>query len=176
MSDMTTTRDGFTTIDITHRPKRLQGENIRTLSEEQPEEQMSNKIVPNVLTLERAIRYYESNSTGDMKQLYSQTAKWLRELLDRSITVKDTPNLPDGVDIDRAIDLLNKTRVEEDMNSQLESSKKKLQEIFRENPELREAFKETLEEMRKPENMKKAVNEIQEGVNIIMSLRDRRVK
>lgn len=62
------------------------------------------------------------------------------------------------------------------MNSNLENSKKELQKIFKENPEIKEAFRETLEEMRKPENIEKAVNEIQEGVNIIMSLRDRRVK
>ena len=104
MSDMTTTREGFTTIDVTHRPKRLQGDNIRALSEDVPEEQVEGNFVPNVLTLERAIRYYESNAVGEMKHLYKQTAKWLRSLLDRSVKT------PDGVDVDKAIDLLNKTR------------------------------------------------------------------
>ena len=60
------------------------------------------------------------------------------------------------------------------MSKQLEDSKRKLHDILKENPELKEAFKETLEELRKPENVEKAVNEIQEGLSIIISLRDRR--
>lgn len=103
MSDMTTTRDGFSTIDITHKPKRLQGENIRTLSEDTSEEGVINReVVPNILTLERAIIYYESNAEGELKVLYTQTAKWLRTLLDRSVKT------PDGLDVDKALELLKK--------------------------------------------------------------------
>lgn len=103
MSDMTTTKDGFSVIDVTHRPKRMQGDNIRAMSEEEQEGTVRVEVVPNVMTLERAINYYESNAVGELKQLYDQTAKWLRSLLDKSIKI------PDGVDIDKALELLNKT-------------------------------------------------------------------
>ena len=31
--------------------------------------------------IERAIQYYEANATGELTTLYSNTAKWLRQLL-----------------------------------------------------------------------------------------------
>ena len=37
----------------------------------------------------------------------------------------------------------------------LECSRANVQEIFRENPEIKQAFRDSIEEMKKPENLKK---------------------
>lgn len=42
-----------------------------------------------------------------------------------------------------------------------------LKKLFRENPDLKQAFKETIEEMRKPENVEKMAKEIATGVSVI---------
>lgn len=39
----------------------------------------------------------------------------------------------------------------------LDCSREAVREIFRENPEVKQAFKESIEEMKKPENMNKMV-------------------
>ena len=39
-----------------------------------------------------------------------------------------------------------------------ECSRANVQKIFKENPEVKQAFKESIEEMKKPENMKKMVD------------------
>lgn len=41
----------------------------------------------------------------------------------------------------------------------LECSKENVRKIFKENPEIKDAFKESIEEMKKPENMKKMVDD-----------------
>ena len=43
---------------------------------------------------------------------------------------------------------------------QLKQSKENLSKIFAENPDLKKAFKETLDEMRKPENIDKMAKDI----------------
>lgn len=40
----------------------------------------------------------------------------------------------------------------------LECSKANVQKIFQQHPEVKQAFKESVEEMKKPENMKRMVN------------------
>ena len=90
MSKITTTSSLFgQTIDITHKPKRVQGENFKgTPLHLNPDKEVSvsskSMDVPTFITLERAITFYEdnSNSVTDEGKLYSVTAKWLRELLD----------------------------------------------------------------------------------------------
>lgn len=83
----TTTAGGFIKnhIDITHKPKRLQADMVG--SEEESEEVVKAaplSDIPKSLTLERVIKYYESNSNGECAKLYAQTAKWLRELQQKS--------------------------------------------------------------------------------------------
>lgn len=41
----------------------------------------------------------------------------------------------------------------------LECSKENVRKIFKENPEIKDAFRESIEEMKKPENMKKMVDD-----------------
>lgn len=41
----------------------------------------------------------------------------------------------------------------------LECSKANIQKIFEKNPEVKQAFKESIEEMRKPKNMEKMVDD-----------------
>ena len=52
----------------------------------------------------------------------------------------------------------------------LDCSRKNVKKIFRENPELKQAFKESIEEMKKPENMKKMVDDTVGFVRAIQSL------
>lgn len=106
MSDMTTVRSGFPVQDVTHKPKRMQSANLKAvLKEENPESQgVSSSEVPSVVTLERAINFYESHASGEYKVLYSQTAKWLREFMSRSVSVDA------GTDIDKATKLLENAR------------------------------------------------------------------
>ena len=103
-----TTKENFPVIDITHRPKRMQSENLKSTNKvttamdiESPE-----SYVPTTPTLERAIEFYESHAEGEYRTLYLQTAKWLREFMSKSIP---TP-APDGVDIDKAQELLSQAR------------------------------------------------------------------
>ena len=84
-NNMTTTTNHFPVKDITHRPKRMQGDMIRL---KEAEEGISNTDSPNtneplsVITLERAISYYKSMSADATNgKLYRATAKWLEELL-----------------------------------------------------------------------------------------------
>ena len=106
MSDMTTVRSGFPVHDITHKPKRMQNANIRAaLKEETPVSIAgAESDIPSVITLERAIHFYESNAEGEYANLYTQTAKWLREFMSRSIPVDV------GTDIDKAQALLEQAR------------------------------------------------------------------
>lgn len=49
--------------------------------------------------------------------------------------------------------------------------KKELQELFKKNPELKTAFKESIEEMRKPENIKKMTGATTKLFSAIQKLR-----
>ena len=85
MSDITTTRNGFPVKDITHKPKRMQGDMIR-LKEAESNTTNSQNVMGEetltVVTLERAISYYKRMSADETNgKLYSATAKWLEELL-----------------------------------------------------------------------------------------------
>lgn len=88
MSEVTTTRGGFPVIDITHKPKRLQRDNliqagtacIDAESDSSQDCPVSSVPLHNV-TIERAIQYYESHATGELSTLYENTALWLRKLM-----------------------------------------------------------------------------------------------
>ena len=85
MNDMTTTRNGFPVKDITHKPKRMQGDMIRLKEAEANATESQNvggEETLTVVTLERAISYYKRMSADPINgKLYSATAKWLEELL-----------------------------------------------------------------------------------------------
>lgn len=53
----------------------------------------------------------------------------------------------------------------------LECSKKAMRELFKENPDLKQAFKETIDEMKKPENIQKMVDDIVPVVEKLKSMR-----
>lgn len=86
MSDyVTTTSSSFPVKDITHKPKRMQGDMIRLkeaeagITTDSPTE--VNEPL-SVITLERAISYYKKMSSDETNgKLYVATAKWLEELL-----------------------------------------------------------------------------------------------
>ena len=56
----------------------------------------------------------------------------------------------------------------------LDCSRKNMQKLFRDDPELKDAFKKTIEELRKPENVKKMVDGVCRVVNAINEMRDGR--
>ena len=85
MNEVTTTSSFFPVKDVTHKPKRMQGDAIR---QKYSESGMSNDNVAentetlSVITLERAISHYKKLSADSVNgKLYSATAKWLEELL-----------------------------------------------------------------------------------------------
>ena len=55
----------------------------------------------------------------------------------------------------------------------LECSKEKVRKIFKENPEIKDAFKESIEEMKKPENMKKMVDDTVRFMGVVQSMQKR---
>ena len=84
-----TTKENFPVVDITHKPKRMQGDNLKAVSSvttvmEQNDASVTSDI-PSTPTLERAIAYYETHAVGEFRTLYLQTAKWLREYMTKSI-------------------------------------------------------------------------------------------
>lgn len=99
---MTTVRTGFPVQDITHKPKRMQNDNLKAVLDEDKTVSLvgEESDVPNIVTLERAIKFYESHAKGEYANLYTQTAKWLREFMSRSLPVDV------GTDIDKAQALL----------------------------------------------------------------------
>lgn len=56
----------------------------------------------------------------------------------------------------------------------LDCSRKNMQKLFRDDPELKDAFKKIIEELRKPENVKKMVDGVCRVVNAINEMRDGR--
>lgn len=104
-----TTKDNFPVVNITHKPKRMQGDNLRVMQSESPVEFIVESTdVPQTATLERAISFYESHAEGEYRTLYLQTAKWLREYMSKTVPV-NVP-VPDGTDIDKAQELLAQAR------------------------------------------------------------------
>lgn len=55
----------------------------------------------------------------------------------------------------------------------LECSKENVRKIFKENPEIKDEFKESIEEMKKPENMKKMVDDTVRFIGAIQSMQKR---
>lgn len=56
----------------------------------------------------------------------------------------------------------------------LDCSRKAVQQIFNERPEVKQAFKESIEEMKKPENMKKMVDSTYRFMSAIQNLQKQR--
>lgn len=111
MSVTMTTKDNFPVVDITHKPKRMQSDNLKSASQVTTDmENTDSPLTPNVPvtpTLEKAIEYYESHAEGEYRTLYLQTAKWLREFMSKTILVHSQQ---DGVDIDKAHELFSQVR------------------------------------------------------------------
>lgn len=55
----------------------------------------------------------------------------------------------------------------------LECSKENVRKIFKENPEIKDAFRESIEEMKKPENMKKMVDDTVRFMGAVQSMQKR---
>lgn len=53
----------------------------------------------------------------------------------------------------------------------LECSRENVKKIFRENPEVKQAFRETIEELKEPENIKKIAKNTDDFMNAIQKLR-----
>lgn len=106
MPNMTTARSGFPVYDVTHKPKRMQSDNLKAVLGEETTVSVAGEEsdIPNIVTLERAIHFYESHANGEYKNLYTQTAKWLREFMSKSVPVTA------GTDIDKAQNLLEQVR------------------------------------------------------------------
>lgn len=88
MSEITTVSGyHFPTQDITHKPRRLQSDNIKQSDRWADAPKEDEAIDPTTcvplhgVTVERAIQYYEANAKGEYATLYNSTAKWLRQLL-----------------------------------------------------------------------------------------------
>ena len=56
----------------------------------------------------------------------------------------------------------------------LDCSRKNIQKLFRENPELKDAFVESINELKKPANIKKMVYDTCRVINAINEMRDGR--
>ena len=89
--------NNFPVMDITHKPKRMQGDSIRkeNLSTVSTVHSSVDEDVLEVITLERAIHFYEELAAKNLPnyKLYSATAKWLKELLaTRNIKVMQQVN------------------------------------------------------------------------------------
>ena len=55
----------------------------------------------------------------------------------------------------------------------LECSKENVRKIYKENPEIKDAFRESIEEMKKPENMKKMVDDTVRFMCAVQSMQKR---
>ena len=53
----------------------------------------------------------------------------------------------------------------------LECLRENMKKIFRENPEVKQAFRETIEELKKPENVEKMAKNTADFMNAIQTLR-----
>lgn len=57
----------------------------------------------------------------------------------------------------------------------LECSKANVNKIFKEHPEAKQAFKESIDEMKKPENMKRMVDDTVRFMQVIQSIKGKGV-
>lgn len=86
-NNSTTTKVNFRVEDITHKPKRLQSDNLRNaigsgdVLNAPPEQTIKLSGIPKVMTIERVIKYFEDNANGEFTELYKSSATWLREYL-----------------------------------------------------------------------------------------------
>ena len=105
-----TTKDNFPVIDITHKPKRMQSDNLKAVNPVTTamDVEPSPSSIPASPTLERAISFYETHAEGEYRTLYLQTAKWLRDYMTKTVPVN--VSVPDGTDIDKAQELLAQAR------------------------------------------------------------------
>lgn len=55
----------------------------------------------------------------------------------------------------------------------LKCSKENVRKIFKEYPEIKDAFRESIEEMKKPENMKKMVDDTVRFMGVVQSMQKR---
>lgn len=85
---LTTSKD-FPVIDVTHKPKRYQSDNIKNavnndsavkMTINNTEEIVADSL-PTLLTLENAIHFFSDNAVGAQKDLFNQTALWLTDYL-----------------------------------------------------------------------------------------------
>lgn len=53
----------------------------------------------------------------------------------------------------------------------LECSRANVRKIFKENPEVKQAYQQSLEEMKKPENLEKMSNSCSKFIDVILKLR-----
>ena len=79
-------------IDITVKPKRYQQDNVVPFYDDEPIKDSPNENeIPKNITIETAIKYFETAALGDKEILYKRTAGWLKILLstqNKSTTVK----------------------------------------------------------------------------------------
>ena len=61
------------------------------------------------------------------------------------------------------------------MNKETEEARQRLKELLDQDPELKKAFKETIEELKKPENIQKMVDATTPYVEAILKLRDKKI-
>lgn len=79
-----TTKSNFKVVDVTHKPKRMQADNIKKAigqPDKSPNEPITDGKVPTILTIERAIKYFEDNSKDEFTDLYKATVQWLKDYL-----------------------------------------------------------------------------------------------
>jgi len=57
------------------------------------------------------------------------------------------------------------------MNDKAMQAAENLKKIFKENPNIKKVFLETLEEMRKPENIEKMTKDISKGIEVIKAIK-----
>lgn len=103
--DYLTTKDNFPVHDITHRPKRMQGDSIKSQESLTTVDSVitSPRSIPQSVTIEKAIQFYESHAEGEFEVLFKSTAKWLRDHMSKNVA-------PSGSNIDQAKELLERIK------------------------------------------------------------------
>lgn len=80
MGEVTTTKS-FTVEDITHKPRRMQSDNLKGVaSVTTVADQKITQDIPSSFTMESAITFYRENARGEIAGLYKQTVIWLEQL------------------------------------------------------------------------------------------------
>lgn len=84
MNDVTTTKNGFRTEDVTFRHARQQSEIDKEISHHNTEQNEEDIQVPVSLTPEQVTAFYllkiQCSKDSNEKRLYSQTISWIEEL------------------------------------------------------------------------------------------------